>query len=76
MMTDKADNLSDNFGNPHVSNAQVAAATACLARHDADDLIGMLGLDQPDLGADPEPAERTHPIHHTVHLGRVVGRRL
>lgn len=62
-------------GCTRIDESQRAMATLLLARHDGDDLITMLGLDQPaaDYGL---PPERLRPIHHTDHVGRIHARRL
>lgn len=60
-----ADRLSDTI--PRTTDHQRAMATLCLARHDADDLIEMLGLDipQPDR-TDPDRPRRRMRKPHTI----------
>lgn len=51
---------------PPATDSERAMATLYLARHDADDLIEMLGLDIPQ--PEREDVERTRPRHHQNHI--------
>lgn len=74
MIRDKADRLMGQLGDTRVAPEDRAAVTRLLARRGADDLTDMLGLDQID--PDGEPAEKLHPQHHTMHVGRIGARRV
>ena len=59
-----ADRLSATI--PRITDSERAMATLYLARHDADDLIEMLGLDIPQ--PEREDVDRTRPRHHQNHI--------
>jgi hypothetical protein len=59
-----ADRLSATI--PTITDSERAMATLCLSRHDADDLIEMLGLDLPQ--PEREDVDRSRPRHHQNHI--------
>lgn len=48
------------------TDSERAMVTLCLSRHDADDLIEMLGLDTPQ--PEREDVDRSRPRHHQNHI--------
>ena len=59
-----ADRMSATI--PRITDSERAMATLYLSRHDADDLIEMLGLDIPQ--PEREDVDRSRPRHHQNHI--------